>query len=38
MTFTVDNGLFSALFRLDCAIGERHDKLIPFQWNIYVES
>jgi hypothetical protein len=32
----MDNGLFAALFRLDCIIVERHDELI-LQWNIYVE-
>jgi hypothetical protein len=36
MSFTMDNGLFAALFRLDCTIVERHDELI-LQWNIYVE-
>jgi hypothetical protein len=35
MTFTMDNGLFSALFRLDCVIVEWQDKLTPLQWNIY---
>jgi hypothetical protein len=33
----MDNGLFAALFRLDCIIVERHNKLI-LQWNFQVES
>jgi hypothetical protein len=30
----MDNGLVNALFRLDCIIVERREKLIPLQWNI----
>jgi hypothetical protein len=34
----MDNELVNALFRLDCIIVERQEKLIPLQWNISVES
>jgi hypothetical protein len=35
MTFTMDNGLLNVLFRWDRIVyPERHDKLIPLQWNI----
>jgi hypothetical protein len=37
MSFTGDNGLFAALFPMDCMIVERPDELI-LQWNIQVES
>jgi hypothetical protein len=32
MSFTMNNGLFTALFRLDCTIVERDDELISMEY------
>jgi hypothetical protein len=37
MSFTMDNGLFAALFRLDCIIAEQPEKMM-LQRNIYLEG
>jgi hypothetical protein len=38
MSFTMDNGLFVALFRLECIIVERYYKSMMLQWDFYVEK
>jgi len=36
-SFTMDNGLFDALFPLGLQMVEENHKLMPLEWNICVE-